>query len=191
MACVFIIDNLNRMWPWLKVPPCYTQQQLNDSLATRCRVFVPAKMLFQFKGDNKAVFRWWLSWVWRVAHNGPGKKIIVLPEVWRHCNPDTIPRDSGNDYNAAALRSLPLGSFIGFNRLSGGRVFYPNPCSWNSVAQATCLCRAATCRSEPWRIEHTRQFVATPPVRRASCPTAQASGLCYPPKMPRLLRSSG
>ena len=29
-------------------------------------------------------------------------------------------------------------------------------------------------------MEHTRQFVASPPFRRASCPTAQASGLCYP-----------
>ncbi len=110
---------------------------------------------------------------WHVAHRGLGRKVVVLPEVWRHCNPDTIPmelalmaqvgrelgielvfdtqkpellngslngavtelvcflqvsaaalratenalRDSGNDYDAAQMRGLPLETFVGFNRL--------------------------------------------------------------------------
>ena len=182
-ACRFIFDDLNRMWPRLKLSPCYSQAQLESSLATRWSAFVPAKMLFHFNGDMKQAFRWWLKWIWNVAHRGEGKKMVVIPEVWRHCNPDTIPaelamlaqagrelhvelicdtqrpemlnpslvgaatelvafrqasavalratenalRDTGNAYAPAALRSLPLGAFVGFNRLSGaslaGRVF--------------------------------------------------------------------
>ena len=92
-ACRFIYDDLNRMWPRLKRPPCYTPDQLKDSVATRWSCFVSAKLLWKFDGDPKAVFKWWLRWVWDCAHGGPGKKIVVIPEVWRHCNADTIPME--------------------------------------------------------------------------------------------------
>lgn len=172
-ACYFIFDDLNRMWPRLKVQPCYTHKQLEASLPTRWSAYNPLRM---FPGDTKAALRWWLKWVFHCASRGPGKKMVVIPEVWRHCNPDTIPtelallaqagrelhvelivdtqrpemlndslvgaatewvcfrqasaaalrateialRTTGNVYDPAALRALPLGSFIGFNRLSGG-----------------------------------------------------------------------
>jgi hypothetical protein len=183
VACRFIYDDLNRMWPRLKLPPCHTPEQLKNSLATQWSAFVSARMLFQFGGDPKLVFRWWLKWVWDCAKAGPGRKIVVIPEVWRHCNPDTIPmelallaqagrelgvelvcdtqkpellngslvgsatelvcfrqvsatalrstekalQNSGNDYRPETLAALPMGSFVGFNRISGaslaGRVF--------------------------------------------------------------------
>lgn len=164
----------------MKLRPCYSQKELEASLATRWSAFNPLRL---FPGDTKAAFRWWCKWVFHVASRGPGKKMVVIPEVWRHCNPDSIPpelallaqagrelhveliadtqrpellngslvglctelvcfrqvsaaalratenllRDSGSDYDAAALRALPLGSFTGFNRISegslGGRVF--------------------------------------------------------------------
>ncbi len=183
VACRFIYDDLNRMWPRLKIPVCHTPEQLAASVPTRWSAFCHTKMLFKFNGDPKRVFRWWLRWVWRVAHSGPGRKIVVLPEVWRWCNRDTVPMElallaqagrelgvelvcdtqkpellngslvgsatelvcfrqidrdalkatetmlssSGNTFDPAQLRSLPAGSFVGFNRLSGasqaGRVF--------------------------------------------------------------------
>lgn len=183
VACRFIYDDLNRMWPRLKLTPCYTAAQLQSSLETRWSAFVSSRLLFSFNGDTKLVFRWWLKWVWQCAQSGPGRKIVVIPEVWRHCNPDTIPvelallaqagrelgvelicdtqkpellngslvgaatelvcfrqvsaealrstekalANSGNSHDPAALRTLPPGAFIGFNRISGaslpGRVF--------------------------------------------------------------------
>lgn len=182
-ACRFIFDDLNRMAPRLKLPMCYTPDDLEKSLPTRWSAFNPLKILAQFNGDMKRAFRWWLQWVLHVAARGPGKKMVVIPEVWRHCNPDSIPPElallaqagrelnvelildtqrpellngsltasiteivlfrqmspdarraterllleTGAVFDAEQLRALPLGSFVGFNRISGaslaGRVF--------------------------------------------------------------------
>ena len=160
--------------------PCYSQKELEASLATRWSAFNPLRL---FPGDTKAAFRWWCKWVFHVASRGPGKKMVVIPEVWRHCNPDSIPpelallaqagrelhveliadtqrpellngslvgaatelvafklqsgeglralekmwADSGIVPARAQVASLPLGSFIGWNRMSGaslaGKVF--------------------------------------------------------------------
>jgi hypothetical protein len=177
-ACRFLYDDLNRMWPRLKLSPCYSPGDLEGSLASRWSAFVPLRMLHHFKGDTKLAFRWWCKWVFSAASRGPGKKMVVIPEVWRHCNEDSIPMelatllqagrelgiecvvdtqrpeklngsivgaltelvcfrqmsgeamkatermlyDAGIVPDRAALTALPLGSFIGFNRLSGGRL---------------------------------------------------------------------
>ena len=90
-ACRFIFDDLNRMCPRLKLTPCLTPAQLEASLATRWSAFNPWRMLPQFGGDAKKAFAWWCDWVFHCAGRGPGKKLVVIPEVWRHCNLDTIP----------------------------------------------------------------------------------------------------
>lgn len=90
-ACRFIFDDLNRMWPRLKLPACYTAADLENSLASRWSAFNPQKILPLFGGDAKKAFRWWCKWVFSAASRGPGKKIVCIPEVWRHCNPDSIP----------------------------------------------------------------------------------------------------
>ncbi len=91
-ACRFIFDDLNRMWPRLKIPVCHTPTQLEASLETRWSAFNPQKLLPQFGGNAmKKAFRWWCKWVFYAASPGPGKKIVCIPEVWRHCNPDSIP----------------------------------------------------------------------------------------------------
>lgn len=90
-ACRFIFDDLNRMWPRLKLPVCHTSADLESSLATRWSAFNPQKILPLFGGDGKKAFRWWCKWVFSAASRGPGKKIVCIPEVWRHCNPDSIP----------------------------------------------------------------------------------------------------
>jgi hypothetical protein len=156
---------------------------LENSLALRWIAFNPVKMLPLFGGDAKKAFRWWCKWVFAAASRGPGKKIVCIPEVWRHCNPDSIPpelallaqagRELGIELvldtqrpellngsltgacteivamrlmNPEGVRALgkilmgagimadagqlcrqPLGSFVGFNRISGaslaGKVF--------------------------------------------------------------------
>lgn len=87
-ACRFIFDDLNRMWPRLKIPPCYTVRQLEESLALRWSAFNPLRA---FPGDTKAAFKWWCQWVFHCATRGPGKKLVVVPELWRHCSADSIP----------------------------------------------------------------------------------------------------
>lgn len=177
-ACRFIFDDLNRMAPRLKLAPCFTPAQLEASLATRWSVFNPVRVLGSFKGDTKLAFKWWCKWVFQACGRGPGKKFVVIPEVWRHCTPDSIPIElaliaqAGRELNAELvvdtqrpemvngsitgaateivcfkliqsdalkavekllqdagingareeIAALPLGSFVAWNRLSGGRL---------------------------------------------------------------------
>ena len=90
-ACRFIFDDLNRMWPRLKLPVCQTAAQLEASPQTGWSAFNAVKMLPLFGGDMKKAFRWWCKWVFKASAAGPGKKIVCIPEVWRHCSPDSIP----------------------------------------------------------------------------------------------------
>lgn len=177
-ACRFLYDDLNRMWPRLRLRCAYSQADLEASLALRWSAFNPLRMLAHFKGDPKLAFRWWCRWVFSAASRGPGKKMVVIPEVWRHCNEDSIPMelatllqagrelgiecivdtqrperlngsivgaitelvcfrqmsgeairatermlyDAGIQPPREKLTALPLGSFIAFNRLSGGQL---------------------------------------------------------------------
>jgi len=90
-VCRFIYDDLNRMWPRLHLPPCHTPGQLTDSIGTGWSVFNPVQMMGQFNYDRKKAFAWWCEWVFKCAASGPGKKQVVIPEVWQHCNPGSIP----------------------------------------------------------------------------------------------------
>jgi len=171
-ACRFIFDDLNRMAPRLKLSQCFNQSQLEASLASHWSAFNPLRMF----SDTKRAFCWWAAWVFHCAQRGPGKKLVVIPELWRHCNPDSIPpelallsqagrelnielvvdtqrpelinesitgaatelvclklmgsdglraveklwRDSGITAARETVGALPLGSFVSWNRLSGG-----------------------------------------------------------------------
>jgi hypothetical protein len=174
-ACRFIFDDLNRMWPRLNVRPCFTVPELEASLETRWSVFQPLRL---FHGDTKAAFKWWAAWVYQVANRGRGKKMVCIPELWRHCTEDSIPQElallsqagrelhvelivdtqrpelvnesitgaateivvfklvaldalrvaeklcqgSGGMIAREQIGALPLGQFVAFNRLTGGRI---------------------------------------------------------------------
>lgn len=177
-ACRFIFDDLSRMFDRLKVRPCFTDKELEASLASHWSAFVAWKMQAAKGWDTKTVFRHWCKWVFDCSKRGPGKKMVCIPEVWRHCNPDSIPQElalliqagrelgietitdtqhperlnasitgaateivafrlqdpkslrslqtvlscSGISADVAEVSALPLGSFIAWNRLSGGRL---------------------------------------------------------------------
>jgi hypothetical protein len=98
-VCRFIFDAENRTAPRLKIKPCYTLSELEDSLTGQWSVFNCARM-FPFnerldRGDSmnatRRAFRWWIDWVRDCCERGPGKKIISIPEIWRFCTPDSIP----------------------------------------------------------------------------------------------------
>jgi GTPase SAR1 family protein len=176
-ACRFIFDDLNRVWPRLKLKACYTAAEMEAALASRWVIFNHERMfpLTTFQQQRgiptpaHAAFRSWCQWIAEVSQRGPGAKVVCLPEVWRFCSPDSIPpefallvqagrelgvelvldtqrpetlnpsitgavtelvcfklasreslravTDLGADRDL--VESLPLGSFISYNRLSG------------------------------------------------------------------------
>lgn len=98
-ACVFIFDDMNRVWPRLKIKPHYTAAELEAALATRLVCFNHELMfpLLNFEPSRgiptpmHAAFRFFCRWVADVAGRGPGRKVVCLPEVWRFCTEDSLP----------------------------------------------------------------------------------------------------
>lgn len=98
-ACRFIFDDENRTAPRLRLKPCFTLRELEDSKAGRWSVFNSARMFpYDEKLDRgepmnarRRAFRWWIQWVKDSCEDGPGQKIISIPEIWRFCTPDSIP----------------------------------------------------------------------------------------------------
>ena len=96
-ACRFIFDDENRTAPRLKIKPCFTERELEESLSNRWVVFNPVKMFPPRDGDRdlfapkKRAFNYFCAWIFHVCGRGPGVKMISLPEIWRFCTPDSIP----------------------------------------------------------------------------------------------------
>ena len=70
------------------IRPCYTALELEKALLTRWVIFNPHRM---FPGNTKAAFRWWCKWVYDVCVRGPGKKRVLIDEVWQWQTNQQIP----------------------------------------------------------------------------------------------------
>jgi len=125
-----------------------------------------------FPGDIKNAFRWFCQWVFHASARGPGKKLLLVDEVWQRQTNMDIPRElalcvqTGREENLelvcatqlphkvnasitgqatelvcfrlceplalnrvkelggdpAVVSDLPLGQWVSYNRLSGGKL---------------------------------------------------------------------
>lgn len=89
-ACRFVFDDLGQVAARLRVAHANTAKELEAALATRWVVFNPHLM---FPGDVTSAFRWFCHWTLECARRGPGKKIVMVDEVWKHCTPNAVPKE--------------------------------------------------------------------------------------------------
>lgn len=89
-ACRFIFDDQGRAATRLRVQPSYTAVELEKALATRWVIFNPHRM---FPGDTKSAFRFFCQWVYDCARRGPGKKLLLVDEVWQWQDNMQLPRE--------------------------------------------------------------------------------------------------
>lgn len=87
-ACRFIFDDLGRAAVRLKMRPAVTAQELEDALPSRWVIFNPHRM---FPGDTRNAFRFFCKWVYDVSRRGPGKKLVLIDEVWQWQTAHQIP----------------------------------------------------------------------------------------------------
>lgn len=168
-ACRFIFDDLGRAATRLGIAPVFTAAECEAALASQWVIFNPHRM---FPGDTKAAFRWFCSWVYDCAQRGPGKKLLLVDEVWQWQNNLEIPRElalavqTGREENlelvsatqlphkinasitgqstelvcfrlgeplalarvrdlganVEEVSALPLGQWVSYNRLTGGKM---------------------------------------------------------------------
>jgi hypothetical protein len=89
-ACNFIFDDLGRAATRLRIRPAYTARECEAALQTRWVVFNPHRM---FPGDMKNAFHRFCQWVFDCARRGPGKKLLLVDEVWQWQTNQEMPRE--------------------------------------------------------------------------------------------------
>lgn len=94
-ACRFVFDDQGRdgkrMEEWgLGIKPCFTEEEMDAALPTRWVVFNPSR-LFSDDLECKKSFPFFCNWVYEACRRGPGKKFVLVNEVWRFQDRDAIP----------------------------------------------------------------------------------------------------
>ena len=108
VACRFIYDDLYRIAPRLKLRPCYTAREVEASLETRWSVCDPRRMFADARDPLRTSFAWWSDWVYHASRRGPGKKLVLVDELWRFCTEDSIPRGLQLIANAGREENIEL-----------------------------------------------------------------------------------
>jgi hypothetical protein len=104
-ACRFIFDDRFQARDRLRITPARTAKQLEDAVPSKWVVFDPHAM---FPGNLENAFRFFCQWSFDVSRRGPGKKILLVDEVWRWCSPNNIPQELANVVQTGRTEGLEL-----------------------------------------------------------------------------------
>lgn len=84
VACRFIFDDRGQAAKRLRLKPCGTLEECNAALATRWVCFNPHA---RYPGERlPEAFRWFCDWAFQVSVGRPGRKILLVDEIWQWSN---------------------------------------------------------------------------------------------------------
>ena len=89
-ACRFIFDDLGRAAVRLRLRPSYTSVELETAVPSKWVIFNPHRM---FPGDPKSAFKFFCDWAYKVSQRGPGKKLVLVDEVWQWQDGRVMPKE--------------------------------------------------------------------------------------------------
>jgi hypothetical protein len=93
-ACRFIFDDRGQAAQRLGLKPCGTANECEAALATRWVCFNPH---IAFPGAKlKDGFRWFCDWTYKASQRGPGRKIIMVDEIWQWTDAYSVPFELEN-----------------------------------------------------------------------------------------------
>jgi hypothetical protein len=72
----------------LKLPDAETQGELDLAVEDGFVIFHPAQM---FPGNWPGALDWFSKWSYDVAMTLPGRKVLMVDEMWRYCSPYSVP----------------------------------------------------------------------------------------------------
>lgn len=105
VACRFIFDPDGQLARRLNLPHAETPNELDDDCETGWVVFSPHKM---FPGKLPAAFEFFCAWAFAAAERMPGRKILLVDEVWKYCAPTSIPQSLADCVQTGRVRGLDL-----------------------------------------------------------------------------------
>lgn len=104
-ACRFVFDDLGQCAARLKMPHAGTAAELEGALQARWVLFNPHRM---FPGDTAGAFRFFCQWTYDCARRGPGKKVLLVDELWKFCSPNQIPKELAIVAQTGRVENLEL-----------------------------------------------------------------------------------
>ena len=87
-AARFIFDESGQVGKRLNLSPAGTANECELALASQWVCFNPHRM---FEGKKQEAFQWFCHWVFKASDRGPGKKVLLVDEIWKYCTPSAIP----------------------------------------------------------------------------------------------------
>lgn len=101
----FIFDGDGQAAARLRIRPCRSEADCEAALASRWVVYDPNS---QFPGRHGEAFAWFCGWTFAAAGRGPGRKVLLVDEVWRYCNNWTLPAELAACVQTGRVRELDL-----------------------------------------------------------------------------------
>ena len=81
VACRFIFDDRGQAAARLRLKPCGDVDECNAALGTRWVCFNPHA---GYGGDRfPEAFRWFCDFTFQASRRGPGRKILLVDEIWQ------------------------------------------------------------------------------------------------------------
>ena len=90
----------------LKIPDAENEGELACAVEDGFVIFHPAQM---FQGDWALGLEWFAQWSYQLAAQMPGRKILLVDEMWKYCSPQKVPRgvmqwvNDGRSYGCETL----------------------------------------------------------------------------------------
>ncbi len=103
LACRFLWDPDGQLSDRLGLACAVSIEELNASMADGWSIFDPNTM---FPGRHVEGLAWWAGWVFGTAATLPGKKVMLVDEVWRYCNNAAIPQSLAECIQTGRVRGL-------------------------------------------------------------------------------------
>lgn len=104
-VCRFVFDYDGQAARRLKLPGCTSIPACEDALASGWVLYDPN---VEFPGRHPEAFSSWCGWVFEVCSRGPGRKILLVDEVWRYCNNWQLPQELASCIQTGRVRELSL-----------------------------------------------------------------------------------
>ena len=89
LAVRFVFDPLGIMAATCGLAAAETEEELNLAAEEGWCFFDPT---LTFPGRRAEACEWFLRWSYQRAQSLPGRKLLFVDEVWKHCNPHQIPQ---------------------------------------------------------------------------------------------------
>jgi DNA helicase HerA-like ATPase len=105
VVCRFIFDPEGEYETRLGIPAARTPEELEAALASSFVIFDPHTM---FPGNLQSAFAFFCEWAFAASERAPGRKILLIDEVWRYCDPRTIPKELALCLQTGRKRGLEM-----------------------------------------------------------------------------------